>query len=194
MKTCAFLLLLGCLVTLACVAEIKNGYSEIAGARSSLNSILKSLSEDKSLSYLERQTLKHRRDYLQRYIIESTFTEKLLETFRNISPGLYAEIDTLTDSRGRRVDVYVKFLPEKQMPRGVAGITSLSQGKSDIHTCESEYGPNTVSVIIVAGNKSLAILAHERACPLSDAKPRRVHAILPSAYPGQKTISRTVFI
>jgi hypothetical protein len=160
MKTCAFFLLFGCMAT-ACFAEIKNGYSEIAGAHSSLNSILKLLKENKSLSYPERQSLKQRRDELQRYIIQFTFTEKLLEIFKSISPELYAEIDSLTDSRGRRVDVYVKFLPEKQMPRGVAGITSLSQGKFDSHACESEYGPNTVSVKIVAGNKSLAVLAHE---------------------------------
>lgn len=161
MKTCAFFLLLSCLATLACFAEIKNGYPEIAGARASLSSILKLLKENKSLSYSERQSMKHKRDDLQRYIIQFTFTEKLLEIFKSISPELYAEIDTLTDLRGRAVDVYVKFLPDNQMPSGVAGVTRVSQGKADSHTCESEYGPNTVSVIIVAGNKSLAILAHE---------------------------------
>lgn len=161
MKMYALFLFLGCLVASGCLAEIKNGYSEVAGARSSLICIRKLLEENKGLSHLERQNMKHKRDDLERYIIHYAFTERLLAIFRAISPELYAEMDTLKDSRGRRVDVYVKFVPETDLPRGVAGITSLDQDKADEHTCQSEYGPNSVSVIIVAGNKSLAILAHE---------------------------------
>lgn len=161
MKTYALYIFLGCLIAPICLAEIKNGYSEIAGARSSLLSIRRLLNENEGLTHLERQNMKYKRDGLERYIIYYAFTEKLLAIFRAISPDLYAEMDTLRDSRGRGVDVYVKFVPEKELPPGVAGITGLDQDQADEHTCKSEYGPNTVSVVIAAGNKSLAILAHE---------------------------------
>lgn len=161
MKTCALFLFLGCFIAPICLAEIKNGYSEIAGARSSLISTRKSLYEDNGLSHLEKQNMKHKIGDLERYIIYYALTDKLLAVFKDIASDLYAEMDTLRDSRGRIVDVYVKFVPEKELPPGVAGVTSLDQDKTDEHTCQSEYGPNSVSVMIVAGNKSLAILAHE---------------------------------
>lgn len=152
---------MGCFVAPICLAEIRNGYSEIAGARSSLTSIRKLLNETHGLSHIERQNMRFKMEDLERYIIHHALTEKLLIIFKDISPDLYAEMDTLKDSRGRTVDVYVKFVPENGLPPGVAGVTSLDQDKADEHTCRSEFGPNTVSVKIAAGNKSLAILAHE---------------------------------
>jgi hypothetical protein len=88
-------------------------------------------------------------------------TEQLLDQFRTISPVLYHEIDTLKDFLGRPLDVYVMFVPEKQMPGGVAGTTNLNQAKNDPHACSSEFGPHTISVRIAAVRKSLFLLAHE---------------------------------
>ena len=161
MKTYAFFFLLSYITVTICMAGIRNGYSDIEGARSSLVSIRKLLDEDKSLPMQERQAMKKKIEILEHYIIYHLLTEELLMTFRRIASDLYAEIDTLKDSMGRIVHVYVKFVPEKELPPGVAGITNLDQHKQDPNMCLSEYGPNSVSVTIATGNKSLSILAHE---------------------------------
>ena len=161
MKTCAFFFLLGCFLAPNSIARIRNGYSEIAGARSSLTSIRQLLNEKRCLTYFEKQNMRFKREELERYIIHHAFTERLLDIFRAIAPELYGVIDTLKDSKERSVDVYVKFVPGKDLPPGIAGMTSLGQAKGDEHTCQSEYGPNSVSVEIAAGSKSLITLAHE---------------------------------
>ena len=161
MKTCVLFFLLSCHAAAISVAEIRNGYDDIDGAHASLLSIRKLLREGKSIPLAEKQTMKHKKNALEHYIIYHRLTERLLIIFRTISPELYAEIDTLKDSKGRSVHVYVKFVAEKNLPAGVYGATNVAQDVEDPHIYRSEYGLNSVSVVIVAGNKSLVVLAHE---------------------------------
>jgi hypothetical protein len=88
-------------------------------------------------------------------------TEKLLYQFRTIAPALYNEIDTLTDKKRRRVNVYVKFIPTDATQVKAWGTTYMSQSSSDPDTSCSEYGELTVSVKIWMVNKALLVLSHE---------------------------------
>lgn len=162
MKTYALSLTLSLVVLFSSIAKIKNGYSlDILGARESLKNIKLILKEDKDLSIFQRISMYSKIENLTGYIIYFELTDKLLDQFRTMAPDLYAEIDTLTDRKGRRVDVFVKFVPEKEMPRGVAGTTNLAQDKDDPDAYLSEYGIHTVSIRIRAERKSLDLLAHE---------------------------------
>lgn len=74
---------------------------------------------------------------------------------------MFAQIDTIEDRKGRRVDVYVRFIPRNRSLNGTIATTNLSQMEDDAHASVSEYGPHTVSIQIAVVKHSLAILAHE---------------------------------
>lgn len=162
MKTYALWLTMTLFLFFPSTAKIKNGYSlDIHGARESLKNIKRILKEDKDLSIFQRMAMHSKIKDLTEFIIYFELTDKLLEQFEAISPDLYAEIDTLTNRKGRSVDVFVRFVPEEEMPRGVAGTTNVAQDTADPDAYSSEYGLHTVSVRIRAEKKSLHLLAHE---------------------------------
>ncbi|MEX2231298.1 MAG: hypothetical protein WD824_04015 [Cyclobacteriaceae bacterium] len=162
MKTYALSITLCFLVCFTSPGKIKNGYStDIHGARESLRSINLLLATDKNLSIFQRFSMKGKINDLTKFITYYELTEKLLNQFRTVTPDLYFEIDTLTDRKGRNLDVYIKFVPEKEMTPGVAGTTNLNQDKNDPDAYFSEYGINTVSVRIAVVKKALPLLAHE---------------------------------
>jgi hypothetical protein len=88
-------------------------------------------------------------------------TENLLNQFKIISPRLYAEIDTISDRKGRPVHVYVKFVPVDATKVKAWGITYLNQLENDKDAYLSEYGAFTVSVKIWIVAKALLVLSHE---------------------------------
>ena len=162
MKTYALSLTLCLFLVFPSIAKIKNGYSfDIYGARESLKKIKLLLKEEKNLSIFQRISMYSKMERLTEFIIYFELTDKLLGQFRTISPDLYSEIDSLTDRKGRNVDVYVKFVPEKKMPHGLAGTTNVAQDTNDPEAYFSEYGIHTVSIRIRAEKKSLHLLAHE---------------------------------
>ena len=143
-------------------AKIQNGYSiEIDGAHASLKRLKALLAEDRSLSIFQRFAIRDKIDNLIDFIVYKEFTDRMLLQLQMISPELYYEIDTLRDGKGRSLQVYVRFVPESEMPRGVAATTNLEHAANDEDAYISEYGIHTVSVRVVAGKKCLALLAHE---------------------------------
>ena len=149
------------LLVITSSAKIKNGYVDIEGARASLSRIQTLLRQDKSLSALQKISMRTKRNDLINYIIYHSFTEKQLNQFKRISPDLYYDLDTLQDRNGRNPDVFVKFVLEEEMPPGVAGATYVSQDKEDKDAYVSEYGTGTVSILIATVNNCLQLLAHE---------------------------------
>jgi hypothetical protein len=88
-------------------------------------------------------------------------TENLLSQYQIIAPRLFSEIDTITDRLGRRVDVYVKFVPLDATEVKAWGITQVSQMENDKDAYVSEYGPFTVSIKIWIVSRALLVLSHE---------------------------------
>lgn len=161
MKSHAVFIALLCLV-INSRAEIRNGYKpDMESARTSLVSLRKLMDEDSNLSVFQRLQISTRIHRLTEFITYHDLTTKLLEHFRIISPELYFQIDSIKDGSGRTVQVYVKFVPEKSLPAGVAGATVMEQDNIDKTACRSEYGIGTVSVTIAFTKKSLFVLAHE---------------------------------
>ncbi|MEX2231294.1 MAG: hypothetical protein WD824_03995 [Cyclobacteriaceae bacterium] len=133
--------------------KILNGYeNEIHTARSSLKHLTTLTPDRNVMSRIER---------IKEFILYYELTEKLLQQFQNISPGIYQQIDSVIDFTGRQVDVYVKFVPVSEMHPGAKAITNLNQMENDPHGYQSSYGPYTVSVKITITKHSLLILAHE---------------------------------
>ena len=162
MKTYALLLAACILFAISTPAKIRNGYAtDIESARGSLASLNALLKHDHSLSIFQRLTISNKIDDLTEFITYYELTEQLLQQFKSISPDLYYQIDTIKDRIGRPLDVFVKFVPEKQMPNGVAGSTTMDPDGTDKDACFSEYGPRTASIMIAAVRKSLHLLAHE---------------------------------
>jgi hypothetical protein len=160
MKTYVLFIALCFFVVITSPARIKNGYGvDIGGAHESLRKIKLLMEGD--LPMLQRASMKNKIADLINFITYHELTEKLLEQFRMISPDLFQEIDTLTDKKRRAIDVYVKFVTEKEMTAGVVGTTNLGQDKNDPDAYESEFGMHAVSVRVVIGKTSLSLLAHE---------------------------------
>jgi len=142
--------------------KIKNGYEKnIDNFRKSCKNLYTILNETESISLAQRRKIESQIDIIQDNISYHELTESLLNQFRRVSPGLYDEIDTITDHLGRPVDVYVKFVPVDATEVKAKGTTYISQIENDKDGYQSEYGEFTVSVKIWIANKALLILAHE---------------------------------
>lgn len=142
-------------------AKILNGYApEINGARRSLE-YLENLLQQRQLGFHERKTLKLRIRTLKNFITGYEYTEKQLRQFRLVAPAISNNIDALKDFIGRPVDVYVKFASRDAMKNEIMGLTQIDRLDDDRHCTSSEYGINTVSIVVRHGHTSLLTLAHE---------------------------------
>ncbi len=139
--------------------KIKNGYEpEINVARDGLKKLYALM--DTTRFPAEKRRLTQHAARLKNFILYHELTERLLFQFRMISPDIYNEIDTIRDAQARSVDVYVKFLEDKKMVGSVGGTTNVPlDDEGDVYS--SNYGPHTVSTLIVAQNNALSLLAHE---------------------------------
>ena len=151
------------LLSCNCVfAQIKNGYErEIDGIRESLTSLTNMLSSDVDMSPSKKHQIRANIAKLSAFTMYYQLTEELLDQFQLIAPELYTSIDSIKDSRGRRVTVYVRFASEMEMQNGAHGTTNLNQSQHEASLYSSEYGDGSVSVKIASVTKSLTLLAHE---------------------------------
>lgn len=142
--------------------EVKNGYEKnVIGLKFSLQSLKHILLNNPHLSAAEKRNIKAKIESTIDYLACYEITDRLLKQFREISPDLYNEMDTLKDSEGRIVDVYVKFLTKKDVWSESLGTASFNQDANDLSSCNSEYGAGSVSVRIRVMNKGLCVLSHE---------------------------------
>lgn len=142
--------------------EIRNGYErDLPNLRTSLQNLKDLLANDADLTDGERRKLKQKITSLMDLMVYSELTVKLLNQFKAIAPDLYNEIDTLKDSKGRVIDVYVKFIPKDEATFESPGMVSFVQSSGDENGCSSAYGDGTVSVMIMIMNNSLQVLSHE---------------------------------
>jgi hypothetical protein len=152
-------------VILTCNAvfgEIKNGYEkDILSMKESLKSLSAILLEKTDLPSFKRRKIESSIDALVNHISYYELTENLLTRFRIITPGLYAEIDTISDRIGRPVNVYVRFIPMDATEVKALGTTYVSQTENDKNACRSEYGAFSVSVKIWIVPNALLVLSHE---------------------------------
>ena len=146
----------------ASLCEIRNGYEkDILILKESLKNLTEILNGDKYLSGVQRRKIESKVETLVNHISFYDLTENLLNQFKIIAPKLYAEIDTISDRKGRPVHVYVRFVPVDATKVKALGITYLNQVKNDQDAYLSEYGELTVSVKIWIVSKALLVLSHE---------------------------------
>ena len=144
------------------LCEIRNGYEkDILILKESLKNLTEILIEDKDLTGIQRRKIESSVETLVNHISFYDLTENLLNQFKIIAPRLYAEIDTISDRKGRPVHVYVKFVPVDATKVKAWGITYLNQVENDKDAYLSEYGELTVSIKIWIVPKALQVLSHE---------------------------------
>lgn len=160
MKTYALSILLNLLVLSTLSGKIINGYnSGINTAHEGLRKLSALIIGDSTLTITEKNRMYDHLDRQRVFILYHELTERLLQQFRIVSPGIYYQVDSIKDAQGRPVDVYVKFLPMEKMNGSIAGGTNVPMEDGDAYS--SSYGLHTVSVQIVLGNDALSLLAHE---------------------------------
>jgi hypothetical protein len=143
-------------------AEIKNGYEkDIEQIRISLHVLYDILSGNPEMKAKEKRRINQHIGSLTEYLLYYDVTSGLLERFKDISPVLYAEVDGLLDSKGRSVDVYVKFRPLEDAASDIPGIVSFYPSGPDRSGCRSEFGYGSVSVEVWLSNNALSVLSHE---------------------------------
>ncbi|HYI78320.1 MAG TPA: hypothetical protein VEW65_11935 [Chryseolinea sp.] len=141
--------------------EMMNGYEkDILSMRQSLKH-LTVLMQEKTLTSDQRKKLRSTIAVVLDNISYHELTENLLKQFKVMAPDLYEEISAITDSNGRAVNVYVKFIPKDATNVKAWGTTYIDRAKNDNNTYVSEYGENSVSVKIWLVNKALLVLSHE---------------------------------
>ena len=140
--------------------QIKNGYN-IIQLNESLTNLKAILKETAQLTVVGRRQIELKVDNLENLICYYELTENLLDQFKTIAPGLFAEIDTIKDRKGRSVRVYVKFVPVSGTQLQAWGATYIYQSATDPDVYCSEYGEYAVSVKIWIVSKALLVLSHE---------------------------------
>ena len=98
---------------------------------------------------------------LKEIIVYYMLTEQILDSFKSISPDLYAEINGIVDHDHIPVDVYVQIVSAAGPLNANKGITILSKHPTKKQGCISPFGAHTVSIKVCAMNIALKILAHE---------------------------------
>jgi hypothetical protein len=162
MRTIYFILILSFISLSNLLAKIKNGYvDENESNRSSLEKVKFLLANDISASFGERLKMKLAIDDLTNAITCYALTEELLSQFRIISPGLYQQIDSLKDKRGRQTDVYVRIVTRATAQVKLRAATFFKYGMGDEDACYSKFGANSVSIDILVDNNALFLLSHE---------------------------------
>jgi hypothetical protein len=136
-----------------CSGKIINGYEkDIESARASAQHLRKLPRQRSVLVRLEK---------VEEFILYHALTNTLLDRFQKISPSLFSRVDSIVDQKGRRVDVYIKFIPRNRRIDGTIASTGIGQMHDDEHSTVSGYGPHTVSIHVSVVKHSLIILAHE---------------------------------
>lgn len=160
MGTRGILILVTLIIAFQSYAEIKNGYkSGVDAATRSLIQLNKLYASSDARPLEKRKLLKainsHKAFFSNYYV-----TQELLKRFRLIAPDMYDELDNIKNSDGQKIDVFVKFICPKDAAIQAEGLTNiaLALGKNSY---TSEYGDDTVSVIVWITARSLVVLAHE---------------------------------
>ncbi len=162
LRICSFLLLILFVSCNASFCEIRNGYeNDILILKESLKNLTEILIEDEKLSNIQRRKIESKVETLVNHISFYDLTESLLDQFKIIAPKLYAEIDTISDRKGRPVHVYVRFVPVDATKVKAWGMTYLNHVEDDKDAYLSEYGAFTVSIKIWIVPKALQVLSHE---------------------------------
>lgn len=161
LKNCLLCLGILCAFQSTTSGKIKNGYSlNIHTVIRSLET-LRQLAGNRKLTVFQKLQLKEKINQHISYVFYFGRTENLLGKFREIAPELYEEIDSITDCKGRVIDVYVKLVPQREMELPVGGITNIDHVADDDDAYRSHYGDYSVSVKIRLIQPALSILAHE---------------------------------
>ena len=144
------LLLAVLMINIKISAEIKNGYgNNIIKARM----LLEDLRKVKNNNHTDKPKSLGTPSLFQQRIVK--------QKIDSLAPELYNQIDTMKNKYGIGINVYVKFYPDEQMCKTRLGESEVGQYFQDENICFSDYGINTVSVMIYATMKPLNVLAHE---------------------------------
>ncbi|WP_276372825.1 hypothetical protein [Chryseolinea sp. H1M3-3] len=144
------------------VGRIKNGYeSELQCAKTSLQKLNLLLVEDKNMTVIQRLDVKSNIEALINYISFYEITAALIEELRIVSPGIYNEIDSIKDKKGRPTDVYVKVVPRENSKVQLKAASFFERRSMDEDMNVSTYGDYSVSVDIWMVENALFLLSHE---------------------------------
>lgn len=157
------LLLLSCLVLASSLkATIRNGYSQdLSSARECLKQLDQRLLITADNAHAERRRITAAIKKHAATIALYELTRSLLEEFQAISPGMYAQLDELKDKRGRKTDVYVRFIPEQDASVLLSGASFFQISSIDEDASQSRYGNLSVAIDVWICDTSLHLLAHE---------------------------------
>lgn len=143
--------------------EIRNGYEvQLQNTITSLQRLNSLLADDCSLPREQRDKIRSRIAQSVRYITCYELTAELIDQLRIISPGIYNEMDSLKDKRGRPTDIYIRLVQgeEATIPHYAASFFRPAIS-IDADANLSEYGEFSVSVNIWTTDNALMLLCHE---------------------------------
>lgn len=142
--------------------KIKNGYeNNLQLNREALQKLNTQLLTDKDMARAIRLKIKSKIEALVEYISFYELTEMLIDQLRMFSPGIYAEMDSIRDKKGRSTDIYVKIISKEKSRIQLKAASFLKQARTDGDANISEYGAYSVSVEIWLVDNASFLLSHE---------------------------------
>lgn len=162
MKPVCTLLLLFLLSASNLFGKIRNGYeAQLYSCKLSLHGLNMELLNRPDLTRDKRLRIESKIDYLIDFISYYELTEELIRQLRMVSPGIYLEIDSLIDRRGRPTDVYVRVMPREKLRTQMKAASFVTRSSIDEDASVSEYGEHSVAVDIGISDNALFLLSHE---------------------------------
>lgn len=142
--------------------KIRNGYqNDIQNKFTKLDSLQSILWYGENFSPLKKLDIKTQIKELIDLISYYEMTEKLIGQLRIVSPGIFLEMDTITDKKGRPTDIYIRMIPRNKSRIQLCAASFFTQSQTDKDISISEYGENSVSIDIWLMTYSLFLLCHE---------------------------------
>jgi hypothetical protein len=133
-------------------AEIKNGYSnkleKVRKAITNYRLLVDEYDPDKSQLRNAQKQLKELRETEKCWQLYFIKTEQLISELQDEFPALFHEIDTIKNADGIVTDIYVSVVEQWSLCQGAYATTNFKCCKENPNSCLSEFGPNTVSIII----------------------------------------------
>lgn len=146
----------------ACFAEIRNGYlREITEARCKVVELRRWLAEACDSEGIDRRDVRSALKKYEEIIIHYQLTQALLQEFSMIAPDMYHQMYELRDRRGRRTDIYVRFISAQNARLLLRGASFFQNSAGDRDGSYSLFGEFTVAIDVLISPSALTILAHE---------------------------------
>lgn len=173
MKTYALLFILIASIFTNANAEIHNALQReltiLNAKKQALVNALNTTNEEKKIKAIQKKIKKIQKE-IDNTKVRYEETNRILQQLKDIDPNLFETVSAVKNAEGDTTSVYVKIVDDisngsinySNNAHSIAGFTNIAHLNDNPNVSASEYGVNTISVIINGDRRNtVGTLAHE---------------------------------